>query len=218
MLLFITTMTTVFPAIITMTTLAMMFRAILSRMTGAAMPMTIQTMEIDSPAELVHMREILTRTLLTTVIDGENRPFDYHNDAALLTTPELSSFDETYMRSNPISFENFHGESEDRYGTTQLNEGEDEPPLILLPNEPIRVRRLEEIAPPPKLVSPIPSTSLPTQLEMSTSTPVTERTEVVAQQHLLWDDGHVVKKKAISKTGARLPVRRSHRICGNLDQ
>ena len=149
-----------------------------------------------------------------TVVDGEERPFDFLNDAALLTTPELSSFDETHARINPISMDDFHGDSEgEGYETAESNESNEELPLRLIPVGKMHIKRLEEITPASKLISPITSTSKPIQqrlLEISTSTPIATEGEIAAGQHLVWNDGQT-EEVMISKTGARIPVRRSNR-------
>ena len=63
---------------------------------------------------------------MATVVDGERRPFDILNDAGILTTPELSSFDESGMALQPILLVDFLGESEEseNYESTGSHEEE----------------------------------------------------------------------------------------------
>merc|ERR1712212_733157 len=48
----------------------------------------------------------------TTIIIDESRSFDRLNDAAMLTTPEFSSFEFAPASSRAIAMKDFHGESE----------------------------------------------------------------------------------------------------------
>ena len=147
-----------------------------------------------------------------TVVDGERGPFDILNDAGILTTPELSSFDESGRALQPILLVDFLGESEESENYESANSHEEEQIAAS-----IHKRRMGNEIPVPRLVSPVTGFSLPTQqrlLEVSTSTPNAASAEAVAGTHLLWDDGHMVEVE-ISSTGARLPPRRSNRVRNN---
>ena len=152
-----------------------------------------------------------------TLIEEETRSFDKMNDAGMLTTPEWNSVDGNSFGERQISISDFHGDSEgDGYETahSSSNDEIDHPRLkvkkLFLPE------RLNEITPAPSLVSPIPldpyspidRTKL---MEVNTSTPeVAYPQGTLAEKHLIWSDGHVTEM-VISKTGARIPARRSAR-------
>ena len=84
-----------------------------------------------------------------TVVDGERSPFDILNDAGILTTPELSSFDESGRALQPILLVDFLGESEESENYESANSHEEQIAAS------IHKRRMGNEIPVPRLVSPV---------------------------------------------------------------
>merc|ERR1712212_87913 len=161
--------------------------------------------EVDDNSDDGYDGDINTTLREKTVIEDESHTFNRLNDGGFLTTPELSSF-EASAGTHPITMENLDDSME---GYKTAGSHEEEPQI---PN-PVMVR-LENEHSGPSLVSPITGGLPPLRdrlLEMSTSTPLMDSSEVAASRTLIWNDGHV-KEVGISQSGARIPLRRSNRV------
>merc|ERR1712212_1169324 len=146
----------------------------------------------------------------TTIIIDESRSFDRLNDAAMLSTPELSSFNFDPSSARAIAMDDFHGESENE-GYETANSAENSGPSSTgsegSPNALTNIKVS-------KLLTPItPLNKSMKVVESATSTPLLGQCSNSAAESLhLHEDGEIVKV-VISKTGARIPVRRSSRVC-----